>query len=108
MPKGKFKVNGIELNSAELNRIIDKAMKEAAEKMEADQLRKWQPKSEKIGVCTCGGEIRLTTSFIETFNDMFGPLIIGPGSRSQFTKTKQEHCCCQKCGLVYNKKFIEK
>ncbi len=92
----------------DLMKAVDDVLKRNDEKKEAEELKKWEPKSEKIGNCNCGGEIILITSFIATFNDIFGPLIIGPGSRSQFTRTRQEQCRCQKCGLIYDRKFVGK
>lgn len=52
----------------------------------------------KKACIVCRGDV--TEKISEKFNPMTGPMIIGPGSRSQFYFAR-EGLYCQKCGLKY-------
>jgi RNase P subunit RPR2 len=88
-----------ELSQEELSKLV----KEGVEKGRkySKSMDKSLPPSPRLGHCkVCSGVV--TEEFYRKFDATNGPLVIGPGSKSQFYwASKGLHCA--DCGLLYYK-----
>jgi hypothetical protein len=91
-----------------MNRDLIKASKEREEEERRLESERWKPKMETRGTCSCGGTIILLTTYTSEYNPMTGPLIVGPGSRGQFSRVEEKECFCEDCGLLYNSRIVPK
>lgn len=87
------------------NANMIRAKRKAAEKLSKKEAG--VPETKELGTCHCKGKIIEVTIVTHQFNPMTGPLVIGPGSRSQFNKTSHSQCYCASCGLMYNAKVLK-
>jgi hypothetical protein len=48
------------------------------------------------------------TTYTSEYNPMSGPITIGPGSRSQFSREEHQECFCENCGSLYKAEVVKK
>ncbi|MEK7642405.1 MAG: hypothetical protein AAB392_01280, partial [Patescibacteria group bacterium] len=69
----------------EMTKNINESLRKQREEEERREAERWRPKKKQIGTCHCKGKIILVTTYDSEYDPMSGPLIIGPGSRGQFS-----------------------
>lgn len=85
---------------------IDKIIEKTKKDMEKLEKKKKAVPTPRVGKCKiCGGKV--TESFFRRYIPETGPIIIGPGSKNQFTWSSTG-LGCEDCGIAYRKLPNEK
>ena len=107
IPKLKFrKVSKIEMEAR--NKRFSESFRRQEDEEERREAERWKPKKETIGTCRCKGKIVLVTTYTSNYNPMSGPIIIGPGSRGQFSRVEHQECFCENCASLYKAEVVKK
>ena len=91
-----------------LTKGIAKSLEEDEERRKLEEEERYKTKEVFVQKCHCSGDVILRTSYSQQYNPASGPMIIGPGSKNQFSMIKHEKSYCSECGLLYDVEIVKK